>query len=136
MKNVGGVRDVEEVSKANGHAQLRALSAGDGEIIGAGGRVDGYITRFAELKIDIVEAHAESADRLQFRRVLEHFGINLRAIANDNGAGIAQRFEQRGTIINQRRVVQKIECLQHLPRDRFVHEFADHDVRHCRFPPG
>ena len=34
MKNVGGVRDVEEVSQANGHARLRALSAGNGEIIG------------------------------------------------------------------------------------------------------
>lgn len=34
MKGVGGVRDVEEVSKANGHAHLRALSSGNGEIIG------------------------------------------------------------------------------------------------------
>jgi gliding motility-associated transport system ATP-binding protein len=34
MKVVSGVRDVEEVSRANGHARLRALSAGDGEIIG------------------------------------------------------------------------------------------------------
>lgn len=34
MKGIGGVRDVEEVSKANGHAHLRALSAGTGEIIG------------------------------------------------------------------------------------------------------
>ncbi|MGI9475871.1 MAG: ABC transporter ATP-binding protein [Hyphomicrobiaceae bacterium] len=34
MKGIGGVRDVEEVSKANGHAHLRALSAGNGEIIG------------------------------------------------------------------------------------------------------
>ncbi len=34
MKSVGGVRDVEEVSKADDHAQLRALSAGNGEIIG------------------------------------------------------------------------------------------------------
>lgn len=34
MKRVGGVRGVEEISKANGHANLRALSAGTGEIIG------------------------------------------------------------------------------------------------------
>jgi ABC-2 type transport system ATP-binding protein len=35
MKAIGGVSGVEEVSKANGHAHLRALSAGNGEIIGA-----------------------------------------------------------------------------------------------------
>ena len=34
MRGVDGVRGVEEVSRANGHAQLRALSAGTGEIIG------------------------------------------------------------------------------------------------------
>lgn len=34
MKRVGGVRGVEEVSSANGHAHLRALSAGTGDIIG------------------------------------------------------------------------------------------------------
>jgi ABC-2 type transport system ATP-binding protein len=34
MKSVAGVRGVEEVSSANGHALLRALSADTGEIIG------------------------------------------------------------------------------------------------------
>jgi ABC-2 type transport system ATP-binding protein len=34
MKQVSGVRGVEEVSKTNGQAQLRALSGGKGELIG------------------------------------------------------------------------------------------------------
>lgn len=53
MRNVGGVRDVEEVSRANGHAHLRALSAGKAVAVGD------VATMLREKSIDVSEIYVE-----------------------------------------------------------------------------
>ncbi len=81
MKAVGGVKGVEEVSKANGHAQLRALSAGTGEIIGD------VATALREKSIDVNQIYVERG-RLDdvFREITTSDGGTSDAAHSNGGA--------------------------------------------------